>query len=239
MQRERFKLLMCWLVPLLCLLGFCSILLLPKPGQLAPSAVNMQLPMLIEDWQGQPKSASPEERSTLASDTEFAKAQYSKDGEQHPLQRMNLSVVLSGSDLNNSIHRPERCLPAQGHYGLQASQLEITLKNGKKIPLTRLHGKQLLKSNTDKSFEIDGLHYYVFVGHKSITASHLQRTLLDMKDRILHGYDQRWAYIQLSCYFGDYPELGYKLQRQQAEERALQLLARIAEENIDWQQIRP
>lgn len=222
-----------------CLCGFGSIMLLPQPGQLAASAVNMQLPMTIGEWEGQPKSASPEERSTLAADTEFAKAQYRKSSETHPLLKLNLSVVLSGKDLNNSIHRPERCLPAQGHYALQASPLEITLKNGKKLPLTRLQGKQMMKTAAGDSYEINGLHYYVFVGHNNITASHLQRTLLDIKDRVIEGHDQRWAYIQLSCYFGDYPQLGFKLERRQAEERALQILSRVAEENINWQQIRP
>ena len=47
--------------------------------------------------------------------------------------RVDLSIVLSGHDLNNSIHRPERCMPAQGHDIGSASNVSIGLPNGRKI----------------------------------------------------------------------------------------------------------
>jgi len=33
------------------------------------------------------------------------------------------------------------------------------------------------------------------VGYHHLTASHLERTFLDIQDRILKGYNQRWAYV--------------------------------------------
>ena len=35
------------------------------------------------------------------------------------------SIVLSGQDLNSSIHRPERCLPAQGFKDIRSSIIEV------------------------------------------------------------------------------------------------------------------
>ena len=44
-----------------------------------------------------------------------------------------------------------------------------------------------------KTVSIYNLNYYWFVGYHHLTASHLERTVLDIQDRILKGYNQRWA----------------------------------------------
>ena len=44
--------------------------------------------------------------------------------------------------------------------------------------------------------------YYWFVGADYLTNSHYSRTLHDMKYRLTHGNNQRWAYISLSSAFG-------------------------------------
>jgi hypothetical protein len=36
-----------------------------------------------------------------------------------------VSIVLSGHDLDNSIHRPERCLPAQGWTIVDSTSLSL------------------------------------------------------------------------------------------------------------------
>ena len=41
--------------------------------------------------------------------------------------------------------------------------------------------------------------YYWFVGHTDTTSSHIWRTWLDMRDRLIHGYNQRWAYITVAA----------------------------------------
>ena len=40
--------------------------------------------------------------------------------------------------------------------------------------------------------------YYWFVGYSDITPSHMTRTMFDLRDRILHGYNQRWAYVTVA-----------------------------------------
>ena len=46
---------------------------------------------------------------------------------------------------------------------------------------------------------LNNLSYYWFVGSTEMTASHLMRTEIDLRDRILHGYSQRWAYITVAA----------------------------------------
>ena len=47
--------------------------------------------------------------------------------------------------------------------------------------------------------DIYNLNYYWFVGYSDITASHFRREYLDLKDRLLHGYNQRWAYVTVAA----------------------------------------
>ncbi len=42
--------------------------------------------------------------------------------------------------------------------------------------------------------------YYTFFGHEKIVSGHYQRTREDIKDRLLKGYDQRWAYATFSAF---------------------------------------
>jgi hypothetical protein len=44
--------------------------------------------------------------------------------------------------------------------------------------------------------------YYWFVGYDAMTASHFMRTMIDVKDRILYGHNQRWAYVTATAVFG-------------------------------------
>ena len=47
------------------------------------------------------------------------------------------SIVLSGHDLNDSIHRPERCLPAQGFKELKLEPRILKTEQGD-VPITRI-----------------------------------------------------------------------------------------------------
>jgi hypothetical protein len=47
--------------------------------------------------------------------------------------------------------------------------------------------------------EVYNLNYYWFIGYSDITASHFEREYIDMKDRLLHGYNQRWAYVTVAA----------------------------------------
>jgi EpsI family protein len=136
------------------------------------------------------------EHDGLAPDTEFSRKVY-EDGFGN---QVYVSIVLSGHDLDNSIHRPERCLPAQGWTIEDSSTRTVPVAQapGGLLPVTRLHNWRE-EPIDGRVYRIYGLDYYWFIGYSDITASHIQREFIDMKDRLLHGYNQRWAFVTVAA----------------------------------------
>ncbi|BCU76933.1 exosortase-associated EpsI family protein [Luteolibacter sp. LG18] len=218
---------------------------LPKAGKVAQSAILMKLPEDLGEWEFHIIPASQKEVDILAKDTDFSKAVclapipgvYGPDG-MRLKQRVDLSVVLSGSDINNSIHRPERCMPAQGHRIYDAKSESITTPGGKTFPVRELTSMQTipLDPKGEKTATFHCITYYFFVGQHQITENHMWRTALDMGDRIFRGQDQRWAYVSASMWFSENGENGFRT-REQAEKEARLFLGNLADTNIDWNRI--
>jgi len=234
------------ILPALLATTLGSIHILPHAGEAAQSAINMTLPATVGIWQLQTTPPTEAEIGTLAKDTKFAKAiclsprpgEYSDEGNLIP-DRADLSVVLSGYDLNNSIHRPERCMPAQGHNIISAKDVTLKLANGRAITVRRLRSIQTLTHAANRKLDshFDCVTYYFFVGHNRIEHDHFQRTLSDMSDRIVRGMDQRWAYISVSMWFGKIPWIEVPVTEQEADAKLQSLLAKFAQTQINWQQI--
>jgi hypothetical protein len=236
------------LLPVFVAVTLGSIYFLPSAGEVAQSAVRMELPKKNGEWHFNEQLASEAEKETLAKDTEFSKAiclrarpgEFDKEGRVVP-DRVDLSVVLSGADINNSIHRPERCMPAQGHNILSSTDRGIDLGNGRTIEVKRLRSVQRIPTNEERTefLELNCLTYYFFVGHDRITNDHLGRTYVDMKDRLLKGMDQRWAYVSASMWFGKMPWMEVEISEAEADLKLTDFVKRFSEEQIDWDQVRP
>ena len=237
------------LLPLFLGGTFSAIYFLPKVGAVAPSAVRMELPATSGRWTLEGQSPSEAEISTLKSDTQFSKAiclavrpgEVNEDGYGVP-DRVDLSIVLSGADINNSIHRPERCMPAQGHNITSSSDRILNLPNGRQLTTKRLVSiqSQRVAANDDREeyVKFDCLTYYFFVGHDHVTNDHLTRTLIDMKDRLVRGMDQRWAYTSVSMWYGKVPWIKAEVSAAEADAKLQKFLADFAENQIDWNQVK-
>lgn len=237
-----------WLLPLFLLLSLGLIYVLPGAGRTAESAVRMELPGYMGGWSFEPLTASKEEIGTLGKGTTFSKAQCRKVRASEismtrelTYDQMDLSIVLSGQDLNTSIHRPERCMPAQGHSIQSSDDVVLKLENGREFIAKRLHSIQTLKDKeTGKPIaSFNCLTYYFFVGHEKITNDHLQRTLMDMKDRLGYGRDQRWAYVSTSMWYGKLPWLPQEITEAEADQKMRKFLSEFGEHQIAWDQIKP
>ena len=155
----------------------------------------MQLPGVIGEWIGHDADVTQREREVLAKDTQFARKLYSNlAGDQ-----IYVSIVMSGDDMTNSIHRPERCLPAQGWNVESSTKRVVPIKGGKSLELTKLRNARMVETQDKRQAILNNLNYYWFVGYDDMTASHLRRTGIDVRDRILHGYNQRWAYVTIAA----------------------------------------
>jgi len=235
------------ILPLLMGTMLSGIYLLPEASEMAPSAISMELPKKMNTWELFHKPPSEEEVQLLADDTQFAKAsclsprpgEFDQETGMRIPDRIDLSVVLSGHDLNNSIHRPERCMPAQGHAIGSSNKVILDLPNGRKVPTRRLLSIQSIPTNEEHTeyASFESITYYFFVGHKTVTEDHLKRTVLDIKDRLLFGMDQRWAYVSASMWYGNVPWIENEVTREEADQKLREFLTDLAMKQIDWEMV--
>lgn len=235
-------------LPLIVGLILSAVYFLPKSGEMLPSAIGMDLPSFIDGWTLQKKPPSPEEIANLAKDTIFSKATCLKarDGEYDLLtgqaipDRIDLSIVFSGHNLNDSIHRPERCMPAQGHTIAKTTEVTIPIADGKNFKVRRLLSTQSIPLNKDHTEYRDFacVTYYFFVGNSDITHDHYARTFLDMKDRLFLGVDQRWAYVSISMWYGDLPWVQKKIPLEEADSKIKEFISELGKVQIDWEMVR-
>lgn len=204
------------IVVLLCfiLASFAVLFLLPSTPGMKPSRLAKDLPEFFGYWEGIPSEPGEREKAVLAKDTEFRRMQYVDSNRKLPA--IETSIVFSGKNLSQSIHRPEVCLRAQGWTFVHENYLELqgVLPDGVALPVKEMICKRVAMRNREKEGEkptpylndageeviLWRIFYYTFFGHEAIVPGHYQRTLLDMKDRLLKGHDQRWAYATFSSY---------------------------------------
>jgi hypothetical protein len=178
-----------------------SVFLLPKVANSTPQGIELSLPTYVGEWYGEDQKISDAELQGLAKDTEFARKLYTdaRGGQ------IFASIVLSGHDLDNSIHRPERCLPAQGWSVADSKVVTIPMVNSSvgELKATRLHNVRKVPTKEGGTVQVFNLNYYWFVGSKDVTPSHMDRTYMDIRDRVLYGFNQRWAYITVASTITD------------------------------------
>ena len=178
---------------ILLLAGLGSVFLLPKGVALQPAGIDLALPEFVGSWYGTDQPIMQAERDSLGPDTEFARKLYTNGaGDQ-----LFVSIVLSGPDMNTSIHRPERCLPAQGWTVTDSKTVRVPTPAGG-FQATRLHNLRTIRLDSERTANIYNLNYYWFIGSTETTPSHMQRTLIDIRDRVLRGTNQRWAYVTVA-----------------------------------------
>lgn len=199
------------------LLGFVTVFALavfalPEVPSMKPSRLARQLPDRIEGWAGRPQEPGQKEKDILAKDTEFERMQYTSLDPSDPT--IEVSLVFSGKNVSQSIHRPEVCLDAQGWEFMSEKYLawEGLLPSGELLPVKEIICRRVYMIENEEG-EIEPLlladgkkaylwqvFYYTFFGHDAIVSGHYQRTGEDIKDRLLKGYDQRWAYATFSTF---------------------------------------
>ena len=181
------------------LIGFSMIWLIPRSGEMRLSRLKRHLPMEFGSMRGKSEAVTGKELDILAKDTEFERAQYINIDEpsRPPIE---VSIVFSGKDLNNSIHRPERCLRAQGWNFKKERNILVkgAMPDGSDMPFREIVCTKPVKLKNGKEITVMRVQYYTFFGHTKVVSGHYARTFEDMKDRLFKGYDQQWAYATFS-----------------------------------------
>lgn len=198
------------------LAGLSGIFLLPSQDHFQqPTGVDLELPKMVGgSWLGNDQKVSDAEQLVLGKDTEFSRKEYrnARGSALRGGDAVQASVVLSGRDMNTSIHRPEWCLPAQGWTIESSTKREIMIPERGKLVVTRLKNMRFVidretgKAITDREGNkliVRNLDYYWFVGYDTTTESHTTRNLIDITDRLRHGYNQRWAFMTVAANITD------------------------------------
>lgn len=182
--------------------GLGCAFLVPSDTSLRDAAIRMSanepwLPESILGVYGEKLKPSELELSWLADDTRFAKRSYRVMGHSRPWDDVSVNIVLSGQDMNQSIHRPERCLPSQGHKNLIVSERQLSVGDGREVMVKQIVST-VVRGEGASQVQFRHVHYYWFIGYDKMTSSHYQRTLLDVISRLVGGFNQRWAYFAIS-----------------------------------------
>lgn len=242
-----------YLMPFVLALLLGTIFVLPRRGEvmttsLSTTAIDLERkapPLDLGDWIGEVSTPSDQEVGILNPDTNFIKGNYTSydmpplfDASGQRFQSaVNLSIVISGFDINNSIHRPERCLRAQGHLEMLSLPHHFTTPEGHKIKVQRLTSIYPIapKEEGERPFPIGFISYYYFVGHKNLTHDHWMRTFIDMKDRLLYGADQQWSFVMVSMPYNLGSNAAETQKRQQQADKKIRLLlGELTDRIVDW-----
>ena len=90
--------------------GLSLVYLLPHQLGFQPVGISLDLPEKLGPWRGQAVEVTQKEHEVLGADTQFARMNYTGPRGD----RVLVSIVLAGQDMMTGLHRPERCLLAQG-----------------------------------------------------------------------------------------------------------------------------
>jgi len=118
----------------------------------------------------------------------------------------------------------------------------VAVPGEKQLPARRLLSVQEIPTDEFGKNVIrrDAVTYYFFVGNQQITENHTKRTLIDIKDRLMKGEAQKWAYISVTMWFnGEHGEKNSELLDFDDADRVVRnLLGELAAKNIAWQQVK-
>jgi len=176
-------------------IGMGSVFVLPHQLGYQPVGAELSLPEFLGEWWGKDGQVLEKERDVLGRDTDFARKIYTSGAGDSILA----SVVLAGQDMMTSIHRPERCLTAQGWQVGHQSKRVINLPGSGPLETTRLQNLKYIRLENGTSVPVNNLCYYWFIGADARAATHEERVWRDMLDRITKGYNQRWAMVMISA----------------------------------------
>ena len=245
-----------YLTPIGLALFLGLVFVLPRRGEVALTSLSRETidmerktpPLHVGEWLATATQPSKKEVDTLNPDTTFIKGMYRSydmpslydaSGRRFDTA-INLSIVISGFDINNSIHRPERCLRAQGHIDMLSLPSDLITPAGKAIKVQRLSSTFPIppEKQGGKPFPVGFISYYYFVGHKHLTHDHWSRTMIDMKDRLLLGTDQQWSFVMLSMPYNLGRNVAEtEMNREFTDKKIRQLLGELTDVMVDWKQI--
>ena len=175
---------------------------LGRPGLKAtpiPGSVMMKLalPERVLDFTSTNVPESDVELGYFPKDTSYVRRFYeTPDG-----FGASATVILMGAD-RTSIHRPEYCLLGQGWSVDEKTKVNIPLDGPEhqELPVMKWVISKQVQMPDGQKLEVHGLYVFWFVADHEQTTGNVQLQCYLVRDLLLTGVLQRWAYISYSAF---------------------------------------
>ena len=171
-------------------LGSPGIVAAPIPGSVA---MKIDLPAQVLDFTSTNVPESEIELGYFPKDTSFAERWYTSPDDSPGI---SATVILMGSD-RTSIHRPEYCLTGQGFTCDEKAVVDIPVGGPKpyQLPVAKWRVSRLVQQPDGQTVKISGIYVFWFVADNERAAGNVQFQCYLVRDLLLKGVLQRWAYI--------------------------------------------
>jgi hypothetical protein len=171
---------------------------LGQPGIKAtriPSSVMMKidLPERVLDFTSSNVPESEVVLGYLPKDTSFVERNYTlSDGSPG----IYATIILMGAD-RTSIHRPEYCLLGQGWNPDKKTEVRVPIERPRhyELPVMRWDISTTVKTPDGRKQELHGIYLFWFVADNEQTTGNVQLQCYLVRDLLLKGVLQRWAYV--------------------------------------------
>jgi len=171
---------------------------LGKPGIKAtsfPGKVSMKidLPAQVLDFTSSNVPESEIELGYFPKDTSYAARCYTSQDDSPGIYA---TVILMGAD-RTSIHRPEYCLAGQGFACDEKTVADIPVGGPKpyQLPVSKWEVSRLVQQADGQNVKISGVYVFWFVADNEQATGNVQFQSYLVRDLLLKGVLQRWAYI--------------------------------------------
>jgi len=171
-------------------LGQPGIIATPISGKVA---VKIDLPAQVLDFTSTNVPESDEVLGYLPKDTSFVERYYTSPDD---LPGISATIVLMGAD-RTSIHRPEYCLAGQGFACDEKVVVNIPVAGPHpyQLPVSKWKVSQVVQQSNGQSAKISGVYVFWLVADHEQTTGNVQFQCYLVRDLLLKGVLQRWAYI--------------------------------------------
>ena len=160
------------------------------PGSVA---VKIDLPERVLDFTSTNVPESEVELGYFPKDTSFVERLYTSPDDPFGI---SATIILMGAD-RTSIHRPEYCLAGQGFSCDDKEVVNIPVASPQpyQLPVAKWKVSRLVQQPDGQNAKVAGVYVFWFVADNEQTTGNVQFQYYLVRDLLLKGILQRWAYI--------------------------------------------
>jgi len=165
-----------------------------------PGSLNMklELPAAVLDFTSTNVPEPEVVLSYLPQDTSYVERCYTTPDDPSPIYA---TIILMGTD-RTSIHRPEYCLLGQGWNIDRKTVVKVPIAGAVpyELPVMKWEISKLVETADGRKQMLYGLYVFWFVADNDQVTDNVHLQYHMVKDLLLSGVLQRWAYISYFSY---------------------------------------